>query len=329
MTVKMIQRPSGRSRNKHPVFIATTTFYDGLPPDFGQDGSPFSAAGLRVSEEEYWNTYYGVSDYVYEWNNGILEEKPVSDYATFKVYKWLFLLVDAYLMSNPIGRLVALETGVRMSLGDGVSIRKPDFFVIRNDNPALYRDNDRRFIGVADLCVEAVSDLSRADIERDTKTKRHEYALAGVREYFLLDAKARHLAFFRRTAQGNYEPILVGDDGLVRSEVLPGLQFRVSDLFDQPSLPEMSEDEVYRQFVLPEYGTAMLEAKQARIRAEEAETRAEQERSRAEQERSRAEQERSRAEEAETRVEQERSRAERLAAKLNALGATDHDADWT
>lgn len=322
MTVKMIQRPSGRSRNKRPVFVATTTFYDGLPPDFGRDGSPFSAAGLRVSEEEYWTTYYGVSDYVYEWNNGILEEKPVSDYATFKVYKWLFLLVEAYLMSHPIGRLVALETGVRMILGDRVSIRKPDFFVIRNDNPALYRDNDRRFIGVADLCVEAISDSSRAEIERDTKTKRHEYALAGVREYFMLDAKARHLAFFRRTSLGNYEPILAGADGLVRSEVLPGLQFRVSDLFDQPSLPEMSEDEVYRQFVLPEYGTAMLQAKEAHLRAEEAETSAEQERSRAEEAETRAEQERSRA-------EQEHSRAERLAAKLSALGVGEHEADWT
>ncbi len=225
-------------------------------------------------------------------------------------------------MSHPIGRLVALETGVRMILGDRVSIRKPDFFVIRNDNPALYRDNDRRFIGVADLCVEAISDSSRAEIERDTKTKRHEYALAGVREYFMLDAKARHLAFFRRTSLGNYEPILAGADGLVRSEVLPGLQFRVSDLFDQPSLPEMSEDEVYRQFVLPEYGTAMLQAKEAHLRAEEAETRAEQERSRAEEAETRAEQERSRA-------EQEHSRAERLAAKLSALGVGEHEADWT
>ncbi|RLC08431.1 MAG: hypothetical protein DRI57_24040, partial [Deltaproteobacteria bacterium] len=33
----------------------------------------------RVSEEEYWETYYEMPDITYEWNNGVLEERPMGD----------------------------------------------------------------------------------------------------------------------------------------------------------------------------------------------------------------------------------------------------------
>ena len=44
---------------------------------------PRSEAGKHVSEEEYWEKYYeyvGESDFKYEWNNGVLEEKPGADF---------------------------------------------------------------------------------------------------------------------------------------------------------------------------------------------------------------------------------------------------------
>ena len=43
----------------------------------------FSEEGLRVSEAEYWETYYDMPDRVYEWHNGILEERPMGDKETF------------------------------------------------------------------------------------------------------------------------------------------------------------------------------------------------------------------------------------------------------
>ena len=290
MTVKTILYPTKRMGKKRPIFVASTTFYDELPDAFGLDGSPYSAAGLRVAEDEYWEKYYEVSDYAYEWNNGVLEEKPVSDYATFKIYKWLFLLVEAYLLSHPIGKLVALETGFRLPLADKITIRKPDFFVVRNDNPTPYLDSDNRFQGIADLCVEAISDTSKKNLERDTKTKRSEYEMAGVHEFFMLDASNVHMTFYRRTPDGEYLAIPVDSDGIIRSEVLPGFQFRLTDLYRQPSLLVLSEDEVYRHFVLPEVGALKARAEQER-----------------------------------TRAEQEYTRAERLAAKLRELGISEDD----
>jgi Uma2 family endonuclease len=306
MTLKTAgkQATQGRNGKQHrPYFVARTEFQrpEDLPPDLGLDGSPYSADGLAVSEAEYWEKYYEVTDYHYEWNNGVLEEKPVSDYATFKVYKWLFLLIDAFLRSHPIGRLVALETAFRMEFADQekATIRKPDFFVVLGDNPAPYGDAENSFGGIADLCVEAISDTSRKNVERDTKTKRGEYELAGVSEFYMLDASGRHMIFLRRNAAGKFAPIPPTPDGVIRSETLPGFQFRIDDLYRQPPLVELSEDEVYRGFVLPELTAARRSAEQERARAEQEYARAEQEREHA---------------------LREQARADRYAAKLRALG---------
>ena len=93
-------------------------------------GEPHSADGLWVSEETYWKDYYLESDVHYEWNNGRLEEKPVSDYETYLVYAWFAELVRHFLRTRPIARMVALEMGFRLPLPTGTVIRKPDFGVM-------------------------------------------------------------------------------------------------------------------------------------------------------------------------------------------------------
>ena len=52
---------------------------------------------------------------------------------------------------------------------------------------------------------------------------------------------------------GNYVSIAPVDGDVIRSTVLPGFQLRISDLYRQPTLVELAEDEIYRAFVLPEY----------------------------------------------------------------------------
>ena len=61
---------------------------------------PFSADGCLVSEEVYWRDYYDLGDICYEWNNGRLEEKPVSDVETNLLYAWLLDLLRRYLESR-------------------------------------------------------------------------------------------------------------------------------------------------------------------------------------------------------------------------------------
>jgi len=280
---------------------------------------PRSEDGLAVSEEVYWAEYYNHLDFNYEWNNGILEEKPMADVQNATLYRWFLLLLEFYLHVQPIAQLVNLEVGFRLALPDKITIRKPDLFVVRNDNPTPLQATDATFHGIGDLCVESISDSKKSEVERDTVAKKAEYAGAGVKEYFILDAERRYTTFYRRTPNGDYAPVPVGADGIVRSEVLPGFQFRVADLYRLPSWLEMTADPVYQHFVLPEY-------QQMQALVEQESARAEQESARAEQESARAEQESARAEQESARAEQERARAERLAAKLRALGIEEDSA---
>jgi hypothetical protein len=270
-----------------------------LTPDT-ETVQPLSHAGRLVTEEEYWRDYYFESDIHYEWNNGRLEEKPVSDYGTYLVYAWFTLLLQHFLRAQPIAKMVALEMGFRLPLPTGTVIRKPDFGVVRNDNPQPLLYFDASYHGVFDLCVEALSERKPADVVRDTVTKKAEYAAGGVKEYVILHREAERQAFYTLTTAGVYVPI-PAEEGVIRSRILPGLQFRVDDLIAQPSIEAMRLDPVYAAFVLPGW--------------REAEERAEAEAQRAEAEAQRAEAESQARVALERRLEQEiRARQEAEAA---------------
>jgi hypothetical protein len=170
-------------------------------------------------------------------------------------------------------------------------------------------------------------------------TKRDEYAETGVCEYYILDCEGRDTTFYRsvgdpKSVKRVFELLPIGTDGVVRSETMPGFQFRLRDLYHQPSLKELVADEVYRGYVWLAYQAQQRRAEQAeaeaaveRQRAEQEHQRAEQADQRAEQADQRAESERLRAEQADQRAEKVRLQAaeatalaQKYAAQLRALG---------
>lgn len=230
---------------------------------------PQSEDGRYVSEELYWQKYYEHPDFNYEWNNGILEEKPMADVRNAAIYRWLLKLLEAYLETQAVAQLVNLEIGFRLALGKKkTTIRKPDLFVVRHDKPVALNPLDRNYRGICDLCIESLSDSTQGEIERDVKTKKAEYEGVGVREYYILDASDEHMRFYYLTPQGDYAPIPPVNGDIIQSNVLPGFQFRISDLHRQPTLIELADDAVYRHFVLPQYQAAKARAEQERTRAE-------------------------------------------------------------
>ena len=248
--------------------------------------------GMPVSEADYWEFYYLGPEVTYEWNDGLLEEKGgVSDYLTFRVFDWFIQLLSEFLRARPIADRVGLEMGFRLALPNKVAIRRPDYGVVRHDNPTPLQEPVQSYRGIFDLCIEGVSTSIKAMQERDTVIKKGEYAAGGVREYYLLHHAPELRQFYRLTEQGVYEPLPVAPKGVVRSEVLPGFQWRLDDLDRQPPLDRLMTDPVYQDYVWLEY----------------------------QQQQRRLEQERARA-------EQERARAERLAARLRAAGV-DPDAE--
>ncbi len=213
------------------------------PESVEREETPRSKDGLRVSEEEYWQTYYHDPDFVYEWNNGILEEKPMADSLSFKMYRWFLLLLEEYLKTHSIAKVIGLDLGFRLALSKKKSIRKPDLAVILHANPVDIDDEDSTYQGIFDLCIEFLSDSKPKEVTRDTVVKKAEYCQTGVKEYFILDRKGKNTAFYRLNTQGSYAPILQSE-GIIRSDVLVDFQFRVEDLYIQPPLEERLHDPV-------------------------------------------------------------------------------------
>ena len=238
------------------------------------------AHGLRVTLEEYWETWYERPhpnvDVSYEWSNGILEAKPLPNYAQTEQYRWFFRLLSCYLEVNPIAKLLCLETGAYMSVPDESLpsekwevVFKPDIGIILDDNPAPWgADDQRSYMGVCDMIVEELSDSTSAEVKRDTEEKREGYGRAGVKEYYILDPTGRHMHFYRLGVAGDYEEIEPDEAGVIRSQVLPGLQFRREDLLREPRLAELARDDVYAGYVIPELQVAESRVEKAEERAD-------------------------------------------------------------
>ena len=215
---------------------------------------PSAKEPLRVGEAEYWKTYYEHPDCSYEWNNGLLEEKPMPDFLSISLYEWFFHLLKEYLTVFPIGRMMVLEMGFRLELGDNeVSIRKPDLAVILHSNPVEAKPLDRSFRGVCDLCIEFLSDSTPAEVERDTVQKKTEYAKTGVAEYYILDRLRNHTAFYFLNQQGVYERMKHQEPGVIHSRVLDRFAFRLEDLEKQVAFETLIEDPLYQPFLLKSF----------------------------------------------------------------------------
>lgn len=271
--------------------------------------SPFlenelSKDGLAVSEAEYWETYYHDPNFTYEWNNGYLEEKPMSDIKGWKVYRWFCKILESYFTEFPIGETIGLDIGFRLALPHKTSIRRPDLSVILDTNPMTYDEDDCTYSGTFDLCIESLSHSNLKEIKRDVVDKKKEYEGIGVKEYYILDARKSQTSFYGLDKNGKYKNL--DTKGIVKSITLPGFQFRISDLYRQPPLYELVEDDIYHDYVLSAYQKEKLRADKEKQRADEAEQRADKERQEKEKERQRA--------------DKERQRAEQMEAKLKELG---------
>ncbi len=272
-----------------------------------------SKDGLYVSLETYWQKYYEYGDYCYEWNNGKLEEKGVSQYITTQLYNWFLELLLHFLRANEMAQIVNLETGFKLNLAEGRKIRKPDLGIILHDNPVPILQTDRTYHGIFDLCVEAISDSTPSERARDTIIKKEEYEQNRVKEYYVLDGTGQDMAFYRLNDDGIYEEITPMKADVIQSQVLPGFQFRIQDLHRRPTPKEMTIDPVYRHFIILDYQAE-------KERADFAMQRAYEEKLRADEEKLRADEERVAKEKALQRAERERQEKERLLAKLKALG---------
>ena len=276
------QSRTDKSQSNSPTQIEVVS------PNRTPDSSWAPDHGRQVTLEEYWEKWYENPypdlDVSYEWNNGILEAKPLPNAPQIDLYNWFLALLRCNLETFDHASLINLETGFILKIedesdpsGERVQVRKPDIGVILNSNPVSWGALDQRhFAGVCDMVVEAVSDSTQVEVLRDTEEKKRDYALGGVKEYYILDpeAEGERMRFYALASDGEYEEIPPDADGVIRSNVLSGLQFRQDDLHRRPRLVALALDDVYAEYVLPEFGAAVKRADAAEAARRQAEEQA-------------------------------------------------------
>jgi hypothetical protein len=112
---------------------------------------PHSPQKKQITEAEYWEKYYNYPDKVYEWHNGELEEKAVSEHVTYLTYDWFSELFNHYLRVHPVAKPAGLEMAFRLILPDEVDIRRPDLGIVLNDNPVSLLPFDSSYKGIFDI----------------------------------------------------------------------------------------------------------------------------------------------------------------------------------
>jgi Uma2 family endonuclease len=186
---------------------------------------------LKMSYEEFL-TWVDESTHA-EWVDGEVTVFMPPVIIHQKTEGFLSRLLSLYVDLFSLGEVFTAPMEMRLRR----SAREPDILFIATEN--LWRLTPERLVGPADLLVEIISTSS---VKRDRKEKLHEYAEAGVREYWIIDPRPnrRRADFFRLGDAGDYIRFGSEADERVESHVLPGFWLRPAWLWQMESLNPMT-----------------------------------------------------------------------------------------
>jgi Uma2 family endonuclease len=121
-----------------------------------------------------------------EYSHGFIEFLPMPTLLHHRILKFLFNALQAFVTAEQLGEV--FFAGVRMRLWPG-KFREPDLLFMHAEHAE--RMTQEYWEG-ADLVMEVVSS-GNEDRRRDLKTKREEYALARIPEYWIVDPELGHI----------------------------------------------------------------------------------------------------------------------------------------
>lgn len=135
----------------------------------------------------------------------------------------LFKLLDTYVMVNEFGFVGHEKFLITLTRND----YEPDICFWRPQKAAQFRPGQMKF-PAPDFIVEVLSPSTAAN---DRTIKFDDYALHGVREYWLIEPTSRLVE--RYELQGEtYELAQKTDSGILKSMVVEGFQLPVAALFE-------------------------------------------------------------------------------------------------
>jgi Uma2 family endonuclease len=167
----------------------------------------------------------------YELLNGRVVMTPPSGYPHGFIEGKIGGILEPFIRERQLGVYLGSSQGFELPSGDTVA---PDHSFVSTDRwQAMPPPQEGEFLRVVpDLIVEI---LSPSTASHDRGEKRAIYERNGVREYWLVDSRARELVVFTLHA-GRFDAGQVCAEGAVfRSEILTGLEVDIRSILPHPS----------------------------------------------------------------------------------------------
>jgi Uma2 family endonuclease len=158
-----------------------------------------------------------------ELSHGVVEVLPIPTDSHQARVAFLYAALHAFVSARNLGKVRFAPLRLRLRAG---TFREPDVLFL-----SAARDHLRgeQYWSGADLVMEVVSDDDR---RRDLVTKRHEYAAAGIDEYWIVDAREQRITVLRRNGERYAEHGSFGRSQEATSACLLGFAVAVSSVLD-------------------------------------------------------------------------------------------------
>jgi Uma2 family endonuclease len=161
-------------------------------------------------------------NYLVEFTHGHVEVLPMPTPAHQAIVAFLFEQLLLFVRPAKLGKVLFAPLRVRMQEG---KFREPDVVFILAAHSRWQGDD---FWEGADLVREVVSDDFR---KHDLETKRLDYALAGIPEYWIVDPMLREITVLK-LAGDRYDVHGIFKEAEIASSILlPGFEVKVTDAF--------------------------------------------------------------------------------------------------
>jgi Uma2 family endonuclease len=182
----------------------------------------FPAQG-EWTEEEYFALD---NNHRVEYSDGYLEFLPMPTIFHQLMLQFVFTRLEAFVKANELGIVVVSGYKIRLRAR---KYREPDIVFIKTAHRSGIKE---QYCEKADLVIEVVSDKNWP---HDTKTKRVEYAKAGIPEYWIIDPKRQEITVLvLKSRQREYTEFGVFRQGTVAvSKLLAGFSVDVTTALSQ------------------------------------------------------------------------------------------------
>jgi Uma2 family endonuclease len=193
-----------------------------ISPQLADDLSGLVLRSEGFSVEDYLKLD---GNYFVEFNEGCLQVLPMPTALHQSLILFLVMSLRGWMTrQEPGGRLLFSPFFVKLSASQ---YREPDVCLMRAAN--VSRCHAQHWDG-ADFVIEIVSDTNR---DHDWITKRREYAVSGIPEYWIVDPTTREVVVLHLVSGTYVEAGRYTEGQLARSVTLGGFEVDVKGMFEE------------------------------------------------------------------------------------------------